>query len=96
MTEDKKQIEFILPEDIRYFVFDLHDSCRRALRVEEVQINYEIKFKELTEKYFAKSAWPEAANVAYECSNDENFLLFYKYVVRCKILTVILFYASGR
>jgi hypothetical protein len=35
--------------------------------------------KELTEKYFSQSAWPDAESIASDVSNDEIFLLFYRF-----------------
>ena len=47
----------------------------------EVQNLYEVKFKEVTEKYFQSSPWPEANSIASEVDGDELFLLFYRFVV---------------
>ena len=79
MTEEK--IDFTLPAAIRDFVFDLHDAMRRSRRQEEVHQLYDVKFKEITEKYFAQSAWPLPAAISKDVGNDENFLLFYRCVL---------------
>ena len=75
-------IDFVLPEAIKDFIFDLHQATRRiaggSKQVEDVQRLYEVRFKELSEKYFSQSPWPTAANVASECNFDEDFLLFYR------------------
>ena len=63
---------------VQDFVFDLHDSTRRALNAVEVTALYDHKFRELTEKYFASSSWPEASVVAADCNGDEGFLLLYR------------------
>jgi hypothetical protein len=67
-----------LPDAVKDFVFDLHDAMRRSTRVEEVQRLYDIKFKEITEKSYAQSAWPDSKVIASEASNDEGFLVFYR------------------
>ena len=66
-----------IPSSIRDFVFDLHSATRQSLRLQEVSQGYELKFKELTEKYFAQSTWPEGEAIASEFNNDPVFLLFY-------------------
>jgi len=70
--------EFKLPTVIKDFVFDIHDAMRRSKRDEDVNVLYEVKFKEITEKYFSQSAWPDVESVAGEANDDEGFLLFYK------------------
>jgi len=74
----KMSIEFSLPGPIRDFVFDLHESMRRSQRVFDVQRLYDVRVKELTEKYFSQSPWPESNLISGEVKNDEGFLLFYK------------------
>jgi len=73
-----KSIDFQLPDAIKDFIFDLNDATRRSMRVEEVEPLYDVKFKEITDKYFASSAWPEPAAIAGECNEDAVFLLFYR------------------
>lgn len=72
------EVAFQLPGVIKDFIFDLHESTRRSLRLDEVNVLYEFKFKEITEKYFSTSSWPDSAAIAPECNSDEFFLLFYK------------------
>lgn len=73
-----KQIEFLLPEPIRYFVFDLHQATRKSMRLEEVHHLYETVYRELTEKYFKESPWPSVASISSECSGDDEFLVYYR------------------
>lgn len=75
---DLKSIEFVLPEPIKDFIFDLHQATRKAFKVEDVQKLYDIKFKELSEKYFSQCPWPSLKHVASECYFDDDFLLFYR------------------
>lgn len=75
---DLKNIEFVLPEPISEFIFDLHQATRKAFNVAEVQKLYDVKFKELSEKYFSQSPWPSPKHVAPECYFDDDFLLFYR------------------
>jgi translation initiation factor 3 subunit L len=72
------QIAFSLPDVIKDFIFDLFQSSRRTGRVEEIQVLYDQKFKELSDKYFTQSPWPEPEAISKECNDDEIFLLFYK------------------
>lgn len=71
-------IDFSLPDAIKDFVFDLHQACRRLQSVEEVQVLYEHRFKELSDKYFSQSPWPSVESISKECNHDEVFLLFYQ------------------
>jgi hypothetical protein len=75
-----KQIEFLLPEPIRYFVFDLHQATRMSMRLEDVHHLYETVYRELTEKYFKESPWPSVASISPECRGDEEFLVYYRFV----------------
>ena len=71
-------VDFSLPNAIKDYVFDLAEATRMAMRSEDVSQLYDTKFKELTEKFFSQSAWPDAKAIAPECNHDEVFLLFYK------------------
>ena len=68
-------MEFTLPSSIRDFIFDLHQSSRISLINDDVVQSYEVRFKELTEKYFATSAWPDCEAIASECKNDQDFFV---------------------
>eukprot|EP01035_Chromulina_nebulosa_P021709 gene21709-28093_t len=76
--DDSKSVEFSLPLVIKNYIYDLHQSSRKALRADEVQRLYEIEFKEITDKYFSSSPWPDVKSIAVECDNDEFFLYFYR------------------
>ena len=78
MTEFKS-IDFVLPEAIKDFIFDLHQATRKSLRVDDINVLYHTKYRDLSEKYFAQSAWPTSLQVAPECYFDDDFLLLYKY-----------------
>lgn len=75
MTEN---IEFNVSSVIKNFVFDLHQASRIALLPDEVQKLYEVDFREITDKYFSSSPWPEPKVIASECNNDEVFMSFYR------------------
>lgn len=77
---EHKVVEFTIPKPLGDFIFDLHQATRNSMRVEEVVQLYDSKLKEVTEKYFASSPWPEARLVANDCGGDTEFLLFYKLV----------------
>lgn len=76
--EETQSLDFLLPESVKDFVFDLHDSMRRAKRVHELEPLYNTEFKKLTDAYFKGSTWPEAEVIQNQCSNDELFLCFYR------------------
>jgi hypothetical protein len=76
------EVDFSLPAAIKDFLFDLHDAVRRSTRMDEVARLYDVKFKEITEKYFAQSPWPDSKIIAAEVGNDDGFLHFYRYAVR--------------
>ena len=71
--------QFGVPDAIKDFLFDLHDAVRRSTRMEEVQRLYETKLKEITDKFFSQSPWPESKVIASEVGNDEGFLVLYRY-----------------
>eukprot|EP01031_Cornospumella_fuschlensis_P042365 gene42365-51743_t len=71
-------IEFNLPLAIRDFVFDLYESVRRSQIPEEVSRLYEVKLKEINDKYFAQSHWPDAKAIVSEVQGDELFLALYR------------------
>lgn len=71
-------LDFTLPNAIKDFVFDLSEACRLSMRGDDVVQLYESKFKELTDKFFAQSQWPDSRAIAPECNHDDVFLLFYK------------------
>lgn len=85
-------LDFTLPNQIRDFVFDLHELTRITFRSDDLQQVYELKFKELTEKFFPQSQWPDARAVSPECNSDEKFLIFYRYTVQRYLLCNVFFY----
>lgn len=75
----ESSVDFSLPSALRDFVFDLHDSVRRSRIVEDLQRLYEVRYKEVSEKYLVQSTWPEAKSIAGDVYNDEFFLSLYRY-----------------
>lgn len=71
-------VEFSLPQVIKDFVFDLHDAIRRSQNISELQKLYDIGLKEITEKYFSSSPWPDSNLISPEVRGDEAFLLLYR------------------
>ncbi len=71
-------VEFSLPNHIRDFIFDLHDAMRRSQRMGEVQRLYDVGVKEITEKYFSSSPWPDTKSISSVVRDDEVFLLIYR------------------
>jgi hypothetical protein len=85
------EVDFGLPAAIKDFLFDLHDAVRRSTRMDEVARLYDVKFKEITEKYFAQSPWPDSKIIAAEVGNDDGFLHFYRYAVAVLHVRKLLF-----
>jgi len=68
----------LLPDPLKDFIFDLHDSVRNSQIPSEQVAFYAGVFPDLTSKYFEKSAWPSAEAVSDECGGDPLFLAIYK------------------
>lgn len=77
LSEENK-LEFTIPSAITDFVFDLHQAMCKSLIIDDLNNLYEISHKEITEKYFSQSAWPDSSAIAIECDHDEGFLLIYR------------------
>jgi hypothetical protein len=75
--EESPSFNIILPAAIKDFVFDLHEAVRLSTRIEDVNRLYEQTYKEITDKFFAKSQWPEVRSIASEVRSDEFFLFLY-------------------
>lgn len=71
-------MDFVVPQAIKGFINELHYATRNSRRADVVQLLYDADFKEITEKFFDKTAWPEPSAIAIECDKDEGFLLFYR------------------
>lgn len=67
-----------LPVPLKDFVFDLHDSVRTSQIPSEQLAHYTGSFRDLTSKYFEKSAWPSPEAVSNECGGDPIFLAIYR------------------
>lgn len=76
---DEKSLDYNVPLAIKDFIFDFHQATRRALLPAEVQRLYEFDYREITDKFFASTPWPDVRVIASECSNDDVFLLFYRF-----------------
>lgn len=77
MPIDEESVGFSLPAPIRDFLFDIHEAVRVSLRADDVHRLYDIKYKEITDKYFPKSSLPDANAIASEVRHDQVFLLIY-------------------
>lgn len=78
MSSSNEAADTCLPDELKDFVFDLHDSVRTSQIASEQLALYGGKFRELTAKYFEKSAWPSPEAVSAECGGDTLFLAFYR------------------
>lgn len=76
---------FLVNQPIKDFCFDLHDATRRSHIGEDIKRLYEVEFKELSEKYCDKQAWPAANLISSQCIGvdgpDTLFLSFYTEMV---------------
>jgi len=77
-SSEENKVDFVIPAAIKDFVFDLYEAMFRSLRVEELSQLYEVKLKEITDKFFAQTPWPVGASIAVDCQNNEGFLLIYR------------------
>jgi len=68
---------FLLPESVKDFIFDLHDSCRRSQNLNEQKSLYTQTLKDITSKYFSSSPFPPPEAIKNECESDGLFLAFY-------------------
>ena len=50
------------------------------MRSEDVQPLYDVQYKELTDRFFAQSPWPNEKVISHRCNHDETFLTFYNEV----------------
>jgi translation initiation factor 3 subunit L len=64
-------------QEVKDFIFDLHDASRRGLMAEEVKMLYDTKLQELTDQFYGSSSWPAKDLIVSECSGDAEFLCFY-------------------
>ena len=71
-----------VPEDVKNFLFDLHDASRNMFDKESVEELYNLRFIELTDRFYDKQPWPSVELIENECQRDREvdqfFLLFYK------------------
>jgi translation initiation factor 3 subunit L len=81
MADDSKTVEFVVSPVIKNFVYDLYQSIRRSHILPEIQKLYEVDYREINDKYFSNSPWPDTRSIASDCDNDEIFLCFYRYVI---------------
>ena len=68
----------VMPKALTDFVFDLSDSVTTSQIAEEQKKLYEVDFNDLSQKYFANTAWPSPQTIAAECNGDPLFLAVYR------------------
>ncbi|KAI9290818.1 hypothetical protein K502DRAFT_310092 [Neoconidiobolus thromboides FSU 785] len=66
-----------LPEEIKKFIFKFHHALVEN-NYYELQYIYENLFNKLTERYYAKSSWPDPEVVSHLVSDDQVFLTLYR------------------
>jgi len=74
--------DFLVNQQIKDFVFDLHDACRRSHMTDDIKRLYNNEFKDLSEKYCDKEPWPAAESISNQAIGndgrpDEYFLCVY-------------------
>mmetsp|Transcript_359 Transcript_359/g.453 ORF Transcript_359/g.453 Transcript_359/m.453 type:complete len:577 (-) Transcript_359:338-2068(-) len=77
--------DFMLPDVVKEFIFNLYQACRTTQIMEDIQMLYDIRFRELSEAYFKQSPWPPAHVIADSVGQDPLFLAFYD-ELRCRHL----------
>lgn len=66
-----------VPEEIKRFIHYFHQHIVEQ-NLYEIQSIYENGFNKLTERYFAKSPWPEPEYINTVVDGDQVFLILYK------------------
>ncbi|KAJ1877900.1 hypothetical protein H4R99_000033 [Coemansia sp. RSA 1722] len=66
-----------IPEQVRKFLGHLYRNMKNG-NVNDLIYNYENQFVRLSDKYYAKSSWPEAQYVAALVGDDGLFLTLYR------------------
>ena len=56
--------DYLVNQQIKDFVFDLHDASRRSHIAEDLKRLYNLEFKDLSDKYCDKAPWPSAPAVS--------------------------------
>ncbi len=81
-TVDKRSAgnDVPLPDEVGQYIFDLSQCARSMSSSAEDVHSYYLMFKELSDRFYSKSEWPNNDSVARECNFDEKFLVFYRYV----------------
>ena len=78
--------DYLVNQQIKDFVFDLHDASRRSHIAEDLKRLYNLEFKDLSDKYCDKAPWPSAPAVSSQCIGNDGqpdayFLCVYKELV---------------
>ncbi|KAJ2412552.1 hypothetical protein GGI10_003614 [Coemansia sp. RSA 2530] len=66
-----------IPEQVRSFLGHLYANLQSD-KQRDLAYNYEIQFPKLSDKYYAKSSWPEPQYVAALVNDDGLFLILYR------------------
>ncbi|KAJ2485840.1 hypothetical protein IWW37_005817 [Coemansia sp. RSA 2050] len=66
-----------IPEQVRSFLGHLYANLQSD-KARDLTYNYEIQFPKLSDKYYAKSSWPEPQYVAALVNDDGLFLILYR------------------
>ena len=78
--------DYLVNQQIKDFVFDLHDASRRSHIADDLKRLYNLEFKDLSDKYCDKAPWPSAPAVSSQCIGNDGqpdayFLCVYKELV---------------
>lgn len=66
-----------IPDVVKRFIIHFHQAVLDN-NLPEITVAYESGWNRLTEKYYAKSEWPEAEIIAPLVNDDQIFLILYR------------------
>ncbi|KAG8899469.1 hypothetical protein FRB99_006696 [Tulasnella sp. 403] len=66
-----------IPDPVKRFIVHFYEAIKNN-NLQEISVAYESGWNRLTEKYYAKTEWPEAEIVAPLVDNDTIFLVLYR------------------
>ncbi|KZV76902.1 hypothetical protein PENSPDRAFT_622441 [Peniophora sp. CONT] len=66
-----------IPDPVKRFIVHFHQAVKNN-NLPEITVAYESGWNRLTEKFFAKTEWPDADLIAPLVNNDHLFLILYR------------------
>jgi len=86
LAMEESSQDYLINQQIKDFVFDLHDAAQRSHQADDLKRLYGAEFKDLSDKYCDKAPWPSAPAIQSQCIGadgqpDKYFLCVYKELV---------------